>query len=133
MSEDEQEQIEKLRNEFTGCRLTSTEDLTRLRSDVDLVMNRVIRLENAVYGTDGTGGLVGMVASVSSSMDRLSKSLNRALDILIPPDGKKGLLTRLEDVEGFLNETKDFKKWFYRMLIASIFTAVIGIAVAIFK
>lgn len=131
--DDVKQQLEKMRTEFTGCRLTSTEDLTRLRADVDLMMSRVVRLENAVYGTDGAGGLMGMVTSVSSGMERLSKSLERALDILIPPDGKKGLLTRLEDVEGFLNETKDFKKWFYRMLIASVVTAVIGIAVAIFK
>jgi len=86
-----------------------------------------------LVGPDGTSGLVASMAELAGSMDRLAKNLTRVLDILIPPDGTKGVVARLEDIETAREDAREWRKWFYRAVGATIITAIIGIMVVFIR
>jgi hypothetical protein len=125
--------VTNLTEQFQGCRLNSAREIAQIAADVAALKEQGEKHERALFGTGSQPGLVGNVSSMLTTMDRLSISLTRALDILIPPDGSTGLLGRLKAIEDVVSEAKDFKKWFYRALGASLITAVVGLLIAFFK
>jgi hypothetical protein len=125
--------VNNLTDQFQGCRLNSATELAQIKAEISILKEVQVKHDIALFGAAGQPGLVTNMSSMLTTMDRLSSSLTRALDILIPPDGSAGLLVRLKSIEEIVSEAKDFKKWFYRALGASLITAVIGLVIAFLK
>ena len=129
MGEDEDD-ISKLEEQFHACRFDSAKEMTQLRSDVGMIKDRLDKIEAVLYGPSG---LVASISLMVEHFTRLDKAINRAIDILIPPDGSAGLLARLEAIEEIIDEVSDTKKWFSRTVAAAVITMIISILVAVLK
>ena len=95
-------------------------DVSVIREKVEGVTEKVEEHDRALYGSNGSSGVVAKVVQSVETLDDLKVALKgRGED--------PGLISDIKNLMGFMLEQKDERKWLLRAVVGVILAQLIGL------
>lgn len=120
------ERIETAVEKLTGSVTVMASDIRLLSANVDTALKKIDEQERTLRGENGDPGLVAVVGRLNASMDDLYKALRGESD-------KPGLIAAIDNLVKKIAGWEDDKQWLSRLIVAWIFTTILGMVAALVK
>jgi hypothetical protein len=95
-------------------------DVGTIKTRIEPFFEVVHSHERALRGANGDVGLTAKVAGASKAMDELTQALRGN-------EGKPGLLSDINEINKYVSDLKDERKWVFRLILGIVLAEICGL------